>query len=143
MDELTTTVLEEAADHFKSARTNILIGASLLYQIASERLWEAKYAKFGDYLEGECQISESYASKLIKSYKHYVVDGGLSPRNLEDTDLEKLYLAISLTGTPVQQAIKAETLTRSEIKAELSEKDGVECQHLQTLTICASCHARV
>jgi hypothetical protein len=94
-------------------------------------------------VESECQISASYASKLVKTYEHYVIQGGLSHAKLKATDPEKLYLAIALKGSPERQAVKAETLSRQELKAETHEVDGKDCEHLTTIKICANCHARV
>lgn len=136
-------VLTEAALCFIQARRNLIEGAAYLYQISTNSLWEGKFSSLGAYVEQECQLSQGYASKLIKAYEHYVVEGGLSQRKIEGTDPEKLYLAIALTGTPEEQAMKAETLTRSELKQERAMKDDVECEHLTTIHICASCHQRV
>lgn len=139
-----TTILTKAAECFTNARKNVYEGASLLYQIDQEKLWEGNYDSFGEFVEQDCQLSQGYASKLIQSWKFYVVDGGLSQRKLEGVDAEKLYLALKLPeGTPEKRLIQAQTLSRQELRAELTEKDGVDCQHEKTITICASCHKRL
>lgn len=135
-------VLEDAANCFKSARRNLIEGAARLYHISTDSLWEGSYSSLGEFVEQECQISAGYASKLIKAYDYYIVKGGLSPRNLATTDPEKLYLAISLPGKPADQALKAETWTRQEIKAELAVKDGKEHEH-EPITICRVCNKRM
>jgi hypothetical protein len=58
-------------------------GASLLYQIDQEKLWEGNYDSFGEYVEQECQLSQGYASKLLQSWKFYVIEGGLSQAKLQ------------------------------------------------------------
>lgn len=139
----TTTILKDCAVAFKSARQGLLQGAALLSTISKDKLWENDYTSFGEYVEQECQISQGYASKLITAYEHYVVQGGLSHAKLSATDPEKLYLAIKLIGTPEEQAVKAETLTRTELKQEIVSQDGVECAHPTHITICSQCHVRV
>lgn len=139
-----TTILTDAAKCFTTARQNIYEGASLLYRINEENLWKEGYDSFGEFIEQECQLSQGYASKLIQSWKFYIVEGGLSHEKLNGVDAEKLYLALKLPdGTPEKRLIQAQTLSRQELRAELAEKDGVDCLHEKTITICASCHARV
>jgi len=137
-----TIVLTDTANCFKMARRALLDGAHGLRDIQALKLWEGTYNSFGEYVEQECQISQSYASKLIKTYEHYIINGGVSHATLEGTDVEKLYLAISLTGTTHEQAVKAETLTRQEIKAELAVKDGVEHECVP-ISICKTCSKRL
>lgn len=137
------TILKEAATCFRSARRNLIEGARLLNQISREGLWEGTHSTFGGYVEQECQLSQGYASKLITAYQHYVLKGGLSHAKLQDTDPEKLYLAISLTGTPEQQAEKAEMWSRQEIRDELNSNEHGDCKHEEIIKICAKCKKRV
>lgn len=146
MNELSTTVLAEAADHFRNARINIYEGAKLLYQIDTENLWEGSYSSFTEYVEQECQLSRGYASKLLSAWNFYVIEGGVSQRNLEGVDVEKLYLAIKLPeGTAEDRLVKAREWNRQDFKDELSTRDGVECQHPEEnhVTICGICSRRV
>lgn len=139
-----TTILDQAAQCFTSARRNIYEGTALLYRIDQEKSWEGQFSSFGEYVEQECQLSQGYASKLLQSWKFYVIDGGLSQAKLNGVDAEKLYLALKLPdGTPEKRLIQAQTLSRQELRAELAEKDGEDCQHEQTVTICSRCHQRV
>ncbi len=142
-NKIASTILKDAAACFKQARGNLLEGAAALHQIFTKNLWEGHFSSFGAYIEEECQLSPSYASKLIKTYEHYVAQGGLSLRKIADVEPEKLYLAINLKGTPLQQATKALTLSRGELRTERFEKDGIDCKHPVTIKICASCHAKV
>jgi len=139
-----TTILTQAAQCFTTARQNIYEGAALLYKINEEGLWKDSFDSFGEYVEQDCQLSQGYASKLLQSWKFYVIEGGLSQAKLSGVDAEKLYLALKLpNGTPEKRLIQAQTLSRQELRAELTEKDGVDCQHETTITICASCHKRL
>ncbi len=141
--KLNTTILKDAAHCFRDARGSLIEGAKLLHTIYSKQLYLEAYTTFGEYVEQECQLSPSYASKLIKTYEHYVINGSLSHAKLKDIEPEKLYLAINLKGTPTQQLSKALTLSRGELKSERFEKEGHDCQHPVTIKICATCHAKI
>lgn len=137
------SVLERAAKCFTSARQSVMDGTPLLHEIREKRLYDGRYASFGEYVEQECQISQSFAAKLCKVYEHYVIQGGVARAQLKEVDSEKLYLAISLPGTPDFQAVRAQTWSRAEIKAELASNGGEECLHTEQVTICAHCHKRI
>lgn len=136
-------VLKQGAACFQSARKDLIRGAMLLHKIEKEEMWRAGFSSFSEYVEQECQIGKSFASKLIKIYDSYVIQAGFPQERLEGVDSEKLYLALTLSMTPENQLLRAETWTRGEIKAELAVKNGKECDHAMTVTICAACHARV
>jgi hypothetical protein len=137
------TILVRAAKCFVSARQGLIEGASLLHEISTKGLWKGEYGSFGEYLERECQISQSFAAKLIKVYDTYAIQGQVSPEKLKEIDSEKLYLAIGLPGSAGDRLARAETLSRSELKAELASDENGDCQHESIINICAACHARV
>lgn len=127
----TDQVLQRAQECFSGVRQRIAEGMEYLYIIQADKLWDnGQYSSFGEYVEQGLGISEGMASKLIKTYKHYILNGSLSQRNLEGVDAEKAYLAISLPGTPEEQLIKAETLTRREIKEQLVEETHGPHEHI-------------
>lgn len=141
--ELTTTeTLEKAAHCFKNARGNLMEGAKYLHKISAEKLWDGQYSSFNEYLEGECQISAGYASKLIKVYEYYVVQSGVSQRKLEAVDVEKSYMAISLNGLPEHKLLKAAEWDRQQIKDELASTPEGDCKHqvLIPLHKCKACN---
>jgi len=146
MVSITTTfnILETAASCFKQAQKNLIQGAALLYQINSEKTWESNYSSFGEFVEQECGISTSMASKLLKAYSFYAIEAKIPQQELENVDYEKLYLTTALKDmTPEEKLIRAKSWSRSEIKAELHQKDGKDCEHPETIHICATCHKRV
>lgn len=146
MTELSTQVLTDAAECFQNARRSIYEGAALLYRIREENLYEGQFSSFGEYVEQECQLSKGYASKLLQAWEYYVIEGGVSPRNLQGVDAEKLYLAIKLpTGTPEQRFIKAHEWSRQDFRDELSTKDGLDCAHPEDkrVILCGVCLKRV
>lgn len=135
-------LLQQCAEAFKTAHKSLMVGGAMLYQIKKENLWEADFGSYSAYLDF-IGISDSVASKITTVYEHYVIKGGFSQRKLEEVDYEKLYLATRLKGEPETQLIQAQTLTRSEIKAELSEKGGEDCTHPNEIKICPDCHKRL
>lgn len=136
-------LLDHAALMFTSARKNLMQGAALLSKIRAEGLYKPLYETFSEYLEQHVKISEGFASKLVVIYEAYVLEGGVKQETIDEVDSEKLYLALRLPGTFAEKVTKADLLTRSELKAELSEKNGVDCLHPTKITICAKCHQRV
>lgn len=138
-----TNILKEAANCFKASRVSAIIGAGYLHRISAERLYEGQYASFGEFCEEACQISPSFAAKLIQIHEHYAIQGKITPSRLRGIDAEKLYLATRLPMKPEEQLMRADTWSRSEIKAELASKGGADCTHEKTITLCVTCHARV
>lgn len=138
-----TTILKDCSDCFSKARLNLMEGARLLYQIQEEKLYEGRFSSFGEYVEQELKVSQSFAAKLCKAYHFYAIEGGYSIKELQGIDSEKLYLSMNLPGNTEEKLEKAKLLSRSEIKSELNVKEGKECEHITKITICASCHSRV
>ncbi len=125
----TNSILDNAAVCFRSARSSLMEGAKFLHEIAKDELWRGSYSSFAEYLELECQISQGFASKLIKVYQSYVVEGGLSLRKLEGVDYERLYMAIPLKMPADDRVEQAMQLSRSDLRESLrSEKHG-DCTH--------------
>ncbi len=147
MQDLTVAAkLQNAADCFRNARKNLMEGASRLHEISTLKLWEASYSSFGEYVEQECQLSAGYASKLIKVYEYYIIKSGLSPKKLEAVDMEKAYMAISLTGNPEHKLIKAQEWTRQDLKDQLAAgPNGEDCAHKVLIVkhFCKACSRAV
>jgi hypothetical protein len=135
-------ILDSAAECFGSARKNLMEGAKLLYEISTGELWKERHDSFGAYVEEECKISQGMASKLVNVYGYFVLKAGVPHAKLTSIDTEKLYLAMSLPGTPLKQLASAESLTRSEIRAELKDPED-KCLHEKCFKICSNCHKRV
>lgn len=146
MKQLSPTILADAAACFKNARKNVYEGAALLYQIDENNIWEGQYSSFSEYVEQECQIGKSQASKLIQAWRYYVIEGGVSKSQLVGIDADKLYLTTKLpTGTVEQRLIKAREWNRDDLRAELSTVDGKECDHPDNkrVVLCGVCGRRV
>lgn len=136
-------LLEKTEQLFHSARVSYLEAVAHLYKVQQTDAWKEKYDTWGEFVES-LGVSQSGASKMLTTYKHFVIEGAVSHAKLATVDLEKLYLATSLEGTPTEQLIKAETLSRSEIKAQRSfEESGHECEHPEEIRICKDCNKRL
>lgn len=124
-----TNILDEAKKCFNSARQNLILGAKYLHEIKEKKLWQDNFSTFGDFVESECQISEGQASKLVKVFDYYSIQGGLAENRLEGVDMEKLYLATNLEGSPEQQLETAKVLKRKEIQEQVREDKHGVCDH--------------
>lgn len=136
------TILEKAAKCFTSARRKLIEGAKYLHEVKEKELWKDDHESFSEYLQEKCQVSDSFASKLIQVYDHFCIQGGVAPKELENADTEKLYLALKLPGNPDKQLSQALTLSRQELKSEINDPDDT-CKHEEKITICAGCHRRI
>jgi hypothetical protein len=136
------TLLEKAENALKNVKVSILTAAKYLHEVKATNAFEGRYSSFGEFVESN-GMSQSFAAKLTKVWEYWVEQAKVSPTELKEIPAENLYLAINLPGNDEDKLAHARTLTRSEIKAELAEKDGHECEHLTKITICASCHARI
>ena len=134
-------LLDEAKELFAGARKSLLQGAKLLYEISTEEHWKARHESFAEFVENECMISQSMASKLVGIYTHYCVEGGISHAKLLGTDVEKLYLAAKLPGEADKQLAQATTLTRSELKQERDNPND-DCYHT-AISVCSKCWKRL
>lgn len=136
-------ILQETADQFKAVRGTLMIAAANLHRISANKLYVGQYASFGAYCEEACQISQSFAAKLVQVHEHYAIQGKITPSRLRGIDAEKLYLAKRLPMTPEEQLERAAFWSRSELKAELASKGGEECTHPSSIEICSTCHKRI
>lgn len=138
------TILEKCSDLFQGARKNLFSAAALLYKIRDEELWKEKYESLNEYIEEECLMDKGQASRLLTTFEHYVIKGGVELAQLEEVNPEKLYMARQLQGSPSQQAVKATHLSKQELKAQkIFELKGAECEHTHTIQICADCGKRI
>lgn len=135
-------LLEKTEQLFHSARLSFVEAAAALYEVRETKAWEAEYETWQDYLQ-TISVSQSQASKWLSVFEHYALKGSVSHAKIAGTDVEKLYLATTLTGTPEEQATKAQLLSRSELRAQRAfEINGKEHEH-EAVTICNICHMRL
>lgn len=142
MTQIQENLLRKCSNAFKGVRRNMLEGAAMLNEIEQTGAWELHYSSFGEYIESECQMSRSAASKLLQTYKFYVLDNKFPPSELENVSHESLYSALRLPGTAEEKLVKAQTLSRSELRTELKDPDE-KCLHEDSYKICTACHKRI
>jgi len=123
--------VRETVELVKSIETRFLELGARLYKIREERLWVGSYYSFNEFL-CDLKLTPGNASILASVHKNYVLDGGLEVQALAGISYSNLYEAIPLIEKEgvTSAAVKAETLTRAEIKEEVQEKKlGVEHTH--------------
>ena len=136
-------LLEKTEQAFHQARVSTIEAAGLLYECHETGEWRSGYDTWHEFLTA-IDLTPSGATRLLTIHLHYKIEGKISPAKMAQVGVEKLYLATSLTGTPKEQFIKAETLSKTEIKAQrVYEETGEECAHEETYTICKNCHTRL
>lgn len=129
-------LLEKTEQLFHSARVSFIEAASALYDCREQEVWKEQYESWADFLE-VLGLSQSAGSKMLSSYEHFVIEGGVSHAKLATVELEKAYLAIELTGTAHEQIEKASLLSRAELKEQkVFEKTGQEHVHSYVCRIC-------
>jgi hypothetical protein len=124
MTEITNNeFVRQTVELVKSIETRFLELGARLYKIREERLWEGTFNSFEDFL-AEIKMTKGNASILASVHKNYVLEGGIEPQQLAGIPYSNLYEAIPLIEKEgvTSAAVKAETLTRSEIKDEVQEK---------------------
>lgn len=115
--------VRETIDLVKSIETRFLELGARLYKIRTERLWEGTYDSFNSFLE-VIHLTAGNASILASVHEHYVLNGGIKQEQLAGIPYSNLYEAIPLIEKEgvTSAAVKAETLTRSEIKEEVRDQ---------------------
>lgn len=135
-------ILTQCRELFVGARARVADAMPLLWEIADKNLWADKYSNFSEYLD-DCQISRSFASRLLKVNQHYAIEGGVSHAKLAEIDPDKLYAAIALKGNAEQQFESAKVLSRGEIREQaVFEETGKE-HPCEPITICKTCGKRM
>ena len=118
-----TEYVRETIDLVKQIETRFLELGARLYRIREEKLYIGTYESFQEFLDA-AHINPGHASILAKIHKHYVVDGGQRQEQLAGIGYSNLYEAIPLIEKDgiERTVVKAQTLTRSEIKDEVREE---------------------
>lgn len=114
----------------------------LLYEIEQNKLYDSKFSSWSEFVESPDGLGKTkgWASKQLKIYKRFNLDGGFSNEELENIDSERLYLATLLPGTPQEQLTRSKVWSRSEIQEELREnKHGVHEHELDLSRTSAPC----
>lgn len=118
-----TEYVRQTIDLVKQIETRFLELGARLYTIRERRMWDDTYDSYSDFLEA-AKINPGHASILASIHKHYVVDGKKKQSTLVGIGYSNLYEAIPLIEREgVDMAVvKADTLTRSEIKDEVRDQ---------------------
>lgn len=136
--------LRDTIDVVRQIETRFLELGARLFRIQREELWEDSYDSYKDFLIA-AKINPSIAAMLTAVHETYIVKGGVLPVKLAQAGYSNLYAAIPLIERDgVKETVeRARLLSRSELLEEVREEKHGECKHLETITICSSCHQRV
>lgn len=143
MKEKPAEYIRETIDLVKQIETRFLELGARLFHIREKRLWEGTYDSYQEFLDA-AHINPGHASILAKIHQYYIVDGGKKQETLAGIGYSNLYEAIPLIEKEgIDSAvIKAETLTRAEIKDEVrDQKHGDHTHELgeERFGICTKC----
>lgn len=129
-------LLEKTEQLFSNARFSLIEAAAALYEVRRTDAWKERYETYQEFLT-EIDVSQSQASKYCTVIEHYIENGQLSLANISSVEIERLYLAKSLEGTPEEHFEKALVLSRSELKEQkVFEDTGEEHAHEYYCRIC-------
>lgn len=136
--------LRDTIDLVKQIETRFLELGARLYTIKEKELWSGQYESFQEFLE-TARINPAHASIWISIHKSYIIQGGLTQKQLVGAGYTNLYASIPLIEKEgVEKALTiASTLTRSEIQQEVRDITHSDCTHEHTITLCATCHKKV
>lgn len=125
-----TEYVRQTIDLVKQIETRFLELGARLYIIRERELWRDSYDSYQHFLD-TAKINPGHASILASIHKHYVVEGKKQHSTLAGIGYSNLYEAIPLIERDGIDAavIKAETLTRSEIKDEVREQKHGDHEH--------------
>ncbi len=126
-----TVFLRETVDLARQIETRFIELGARLFKIRENELWRASYSSYHEFLDA-AHISAGNASILASIHRHYVVEGNITQEKLAGIGYSNLYQAIPLIEREgIKSAlVKAETLTRSEIKDEVRDNKFGEHEHI-------------
>lgn len=121
-----SSLIEETKDFLRETRVSLMHVARNLHAIKAGEEWKSLVSNdnWGQFCESELGISPSMASKLMNTYQHFVIEGGIPENQLMGIDHDKLNSARSLPGTPEEQLSKATHLSRTELKQEKNDAEA-------------------
>lgn len=135
---MTDNLLKLTKAAFIKARKSMVEAMQFLYAVHEEGAWKEVAETWGDYLTQELDVQQSQASLLLGINRHFLVEGGMEPADIEGIDIQKLHAARSLPGTVEEQVAKAATLSRAELRAE---RQDAEPHPFDPKEICKICGA--
>lgn len=141
----------QAKSLYANIEKNYVRFAALMYHIRTNDLYKEKYGTWKDYVETEFNHSVRVAQEKVTTFKTLFIEGGITPKDLEQvghTKANHIASAINKGSLDAKQAAKwvekAKTLTEKELKSSLkgkakpkdkSDKPGTEGEKNVTLDV--------
>lgn len=143
-DLVSTSYLSVTRDLVKHIETSFLELGARLYMIQKQELFKGNFDSFMEFVDA-IGLKRSFASTLTAIHRAYVVEREILPVELAEAGYAKLYDAIPLLESQDTKMVMAKvlSLSRSELQQEVREEKHGECEHKETIMICASCHKRI
>lgn len=132
-------LLQETKRAFSNVRYSVVEAMVKLHEVKEYEVWKQVSPTWGEYVERELGISQSFASKLLTVNKHYLL-AGIPQEKIANVDYECLYLATKTPGDTREQLERATLLSRRELKQ--SRNDEKPHEH-EPITICRICALRL
>ena len=125
MTDLTTQdLITHTRELWNTGKKVMIQVAWNLAQIQKSDAWK-NFKTFPQFCEDELGIGQSQTSKLLTIADYYLEK--YSPEEIGAADYESLYMASRLPGSVEENLAKAQTLKRSELRAERQET--APCEH--------------
>lgn len=134
---MSTEILDLVAETrslWNTGRKVMVQVAGNLIKIRESDVWSG-HKTFPQYAENELGISQSQTSKLLTIADYFLKE--YTPEQIGATDYECLYAAARLPGSVQENLAKAQTLKRSELRAEKQEVNP--CPHSSIKPTCTDC----
>lgn len=80
-------LIRETRELVKGMRADMAkVARNLYYLYSHPETWEGRHDSWGDFLEKEIGLDQGFASRLRTNYEHYVIEGGLSDKQIQGVD---------------------------------------------------------
>jgi hypothetical protein len=94
---------------------------------------------------GGLNISRSYASQLVTTYKKFVKELGIDIKRLREIGIRKLYLIKNEINEDNKEEMlsMAESLTTKDLGLKIKKIDPETCEHdFRTIKVCKKCNKK-
>lgn len=138
MNNTEITLVDELVQETRGLLTR---GKELLVQVAynlhtlrESGEWKGEYETFPKYCQDVFELSQSSTSKYLAIADYF--SQKYLPEDIGPVDIEKLYAAAKLPGTPEENLSRAKTWSRDDFKKEKAEITPHEFERVCYCSVC-------
>lgn len=121
MNETSITLIEETRSLLKTGKELLVKVAYNLHSLRESGEWKGEHESFPKYCQEEFELSQSSTSKYLAIADYF--SQKYLPEEIGPVDIEKLYQAAKLPGTPEENLSRAKTWSRDDFKQNKSETE--------------------